>query len=213
MAPQDRKRFGLCLLAASELYGKPLSEPVIGLWWDAMKAWDIEAVEHAFRQHISNPDSGQFMPKPADVLRTLLGTSKDAALVAWAKIDRAVRTVGTYASVTFDDALIHRVLHDMGGWIGLGEKTDDEWPFVANEFRTRYQGYRQRGDIPDYPSRLIGIADAENSRKGVAATECVLIGNPVKAQAVADAGTTKPPIGVQRITSAKVLQLIDGARK
>ncbi len=54
------------------------------------------------------------------------GSTQDAALAAWSKVDRAVREVGPYQSVAFDDALIHRVLFEMGGWIPLGSKTEDE---------------------------------------------------------------------------------------
>jgi hypothetical protein len=97
MEPKDRKRFAHCLLAASELYGKPVSESVTAIWWDALKAYDIGAVEVAFRRHFSNPDSGQFMPKPADIVRVVAGSSQDGAMVAWAKVDKAVRQVGPYA--------------------------------------------------------------------------------------------------------------------
>lgn len=35
-------------------------------------------------------------------------------MVAWNKVDKAVRQVGAWTSVMFDDALIHRVISDMG---------------------------------------------------------------------------------------------------
>lgn len=217
MAPQDRKRLAHCLIACSELYGKPVSEALAGIWWNALRAYDIEAVETAFQRHMTNPDTGQFMPKPADIVRMLAGTTQDAALTAWAKVDRAVRTVGPYASVTFDDALTMRVVQDMGGWIAFGTKTDDEWPFIGNEFVKRYQGYRQRGEAPDYPTRLLGIHEHDNTQKGYKPGEVVLIGDPQKARAVADGGSTKPALGVQRVPidsiSAKVLKLVDGTRQ
>lgn len=207
MAPNDRERFAHCLLAASELYGKPISESVSAVWWDALRVYDITAVEAAFRRHFTNPDSGQFMPKPADIVKIVGGGSQDGAMVAWSKVDKAVRLVGPYASVCFDDPIVNRVLHDMGGWIGLGQKNETEWPFIANEFRTRYIGYRQRGEAPDHPARLIGIAEAENARKGHASAEAVLIGDPVKARAVLDGGTSAPMIGIT--TAASHLRLVE----
>jgi len=78
------------------------------------------------RRHLMNPDTGQFLPKPADIVRMLGGRTLDRALMAWAKVDKAVRQIGTYESVVFDDALIHRVLHEMGGWVGMGQKTENE---------------------------------------------------------------------------------------
>lgn len=201
MTPSDRERFAHCLLAAAEVYGKSVSDAVSSVWWDALKAYDIGAVEGAFRRHFSNPDSGQFMPKPADIVRIVAGSSQDGAMIAWAKVDKAVRQVGPYASVCFDDPLVNRVLHDMGGWIGFGEKNDTEWPFIANEFRTRYIGYRQRGEIPDYPSRLPGIAEADNTRRGLPAPTPTLIGEPSRAQAVLEGGTSAPMIGITQASS------------
>lgn len=200
MERRDRERFAACLLAASELYGKPIGEAVTAVWWDALGRFDIAAVESAFRRHMASPDAGMFMPKPADIVRMLAGTSIDASQVAWAKVDKAVRSVGTYASVAFDDALIHRVLHDMGGWIALGTRTDDEWPFIANEFRTRYQGYRSRAETPEYPRRLAGIAEADNARRGLAGpSDAVLIGDQAKAREVLAGGTDKPAVGLTRV--------------
>lgn len=213
MAPQDRKRLAHCLLACSELYGKSVSEALAGIWWNALQAYDIEAVEEAFQRHMTSPDNGQFMPKPADIVRLLAGTSQDAALTAWAKVDKAVRTVGPYASVTFDDAIAMRVLQDMGGWIAFGTKSSEEWPFVGNEFVKRYQGYRVRGEQPEYPSRLIGIAEADNVRRGHKPGEVTLIGDPRKAQAIADGGSSRPAIGIQRTAiehaAGRVIKLVD----
>lgn len=197
----DRKRFIACLTACAEVYGKPLSDAVLGIWWDALRAYEIDAVQEAIGRHLRNPDNGQFMPKPADIIRMLAGTSVDSAMVAWAKVDKAIRHVGPYASVTFDDPLIQRVLQDMGGWVQLGAKTDDEWPFIGNEFRTRYQGYKQRAEIPEYPPVLIGIAEADNVRRGLEHTDRVLIGDATKAAQVAAGGTARPAIGMQRVTA------------
>lgn len=217
MEPEDRKRFAHCLLAASEVYGREVSPAVAEVWWSALRGYDAAAVETAFQRHMTNPDTGQFMPKPADIVRILAGTSQDGAMVAWAKVDRAMRTVGAYQSVVFDDPLAMRVLQDMGGWIALGTKTSDEWPFVANEFRTRYVGYRQRGEIPDYPSRLPGIAEADRIRCGRGPGDAVLIGDPIAAQRIVNSGSDKPAIGIQRIpveqAAGKVLQMFDGRKQ
>jgi len=84
------------------------------------------------------------MPKVADVIKMLQGSTQDSALTAWAKVDKAVRSIGTQMSVAFDDPLIHKVIQDMGGWLGLGQRQEAEWPFVAKEFETRYRGFKAR---------------------------------------------------------------------
>jgi hypothetical protein len=126
-------------------------------------------------------------------------------MVAWSKVDKAVRQVGPYASVVFDDALIQRVLQDMGGWVLLNTKPDSEWPFVGNEFRTRYHGYRSRGEQPEYPKVLIGIAEAENVSKGRPAPDPVLIGDQMTAALVAKGGSEQPAPMFHRLELTKTL--------
>lgn len=206
MQPRDRQRFVACLAAAGEVYGKPASEAVMGVWWNVLETYDIAAVEAAFAIHLSDPDSGQFMPKPADIVRRMSGTTQDTALRAWAQVDRAFRQVGPWQSVVFDDAVTMAVLRDMGGWTSLAEKSDDEWPFVAREFENRYRGYKQRGETPEHPRRLVGFAEAGNMREGRAIAPPVLIGDPARAAHVLAAGTDKPALSIVRNPSS-VLRL------
>lgn len=167
----------------------------MSVWWEAMRQYDFAAVSQALNRHCINPDNGQFMPKPADVVKMLQGSSQDSALTAWAKVDQAVRKIGPYSDMVFDDALIHRVIHDMGGWQALGNKAEDEWPFVAKEFENRYRGFKSRGELPEYPPILTGISNAYNTNKGFKTKPPMLIGNVDKANVVMLGGTTKPMIG------------------
>lgn len=195
MKHKDKPTFAALMSALADYYARNLSDAVIGMYWQGLERYDIEAVREALNRHMQNPDSGQFMPKIADISRMLAGTTQDAALVAWAKVDQAVRRVGGYADVVFDDALIHRVLHDMGGWMALGTKTEDEWPFVAKEFENRYRGFRMRSERPDYPTVLIGIAGAHNRKGGHAVQAPILVGDQARAMAVMRGGSDKPMIG------------------
>src|SRR5690606_5093902 len=166
MQMTDKPRFVTVLAGVAEYYGRDLSEGVIGLYWQGLKQYDLRAVEKALWDHTQNPDSGQFMPKIADVTRNLQGRTTDQASIAWSKVDGAVRRVGPYQDVAFDDALIHRVIVDMGGWVKLGQITEKDWEFYGNQFRTRYQGYRLRGEIPEYPPVLVGISNSHNRKEG-----------------------------------------------
>jgi hypothetical protein len=215
MKPSDFDTFAHMLNAIGDLYGKPQSEWSISLWWGALKHYDLAAVRDALNRHVQNPDTGQFMPKPADVVKMAQGSTMDAALIAWAKLDRGVRSVGTHRSVVFDDPLLHRVVAEMGGWIAFGEKREDEWPFVRNEFVNRYRGYRVRSELPDYPPVLTGIAEAGNGRNNVAHAEPpMLVGDPLQAQQVMRLGSGKPLVGVVQMDRLSALHAldIDGSR-
>jgi len=215
MSPQDSIKFASLISNVYAFYRQDHSEFALSVWWEAMKPFDFEAVSDALSRHCVNPDTGQFMPKPADVVRLLRGSTQDGALVAWAKVDRAVRTVGTYRSVAFDDPAINAVLQDMGGWVALGAKTEDEWPFVAKEFENRYRGYRQRGEF-DFPKWLPGIAEAQNAQTGQRVEPPVLIGDERKAKLVLQGGSTKQRIGFNQISDdefGEVLQLAAPAKE
>ena len=211
MKQADFDDFNLVISAVGELYGKPVGEFAISLWWGALKDYDLKAVQEALSRHVRNPDSGQFMPKPADVVKMMQGSTQDSALSAWAKVDKAVRHVGPYKSVAFDDPLIHVVLHEMGGWTALGQKTDDEWPFVAREFETRYRGFKARGEIPPYPPKLVGISDAHNENEGFKQTQPMLIGDANKAIQVMQKGTDRPLLGITTMPSAGALLKLEVA--
>jgi hypothetical protein len=207
MKTSDFEQFSDGLAGVYGFYGKEVSQFAADVWWNAMRPFDLPAVIDAFNRHLMNPDCGQFLPKPADIVRMLGGRTLDRALMAWAKVDKAVRQVGTYESVVFDDALIHRVLHEMGGWVGMGQKKEDEWPFVAREFENRYRSYSARGETPDYPPVLIGIAEAHNDAHGVKSNPPRLIGSPTEAERVMSGGGEPNLIGHAR-ASETILKLV-----
>ena len=200
MKSNELEQFNELLAGVHAFYRRDFSEFGGMVYWQALKPYDFAAVKEAFSRHAVNPDTGKFMPMPADIVKMLQGSTQDSALAAWAKVDRAIRTVGTYRSVIFDDALIHRVLTEMGGWIDLGRKTEDEWPFVRNEFVNRYRGYKMRSEVPDYPPHLIGMSEAQNSKAGFRIDPPLLLGNPEMAANVARKGSDAQ---ILQVTMAK----------
>lgn len=199
MQTDDFQKFHDGITGVMGFYGRSVSNFALDVWWTALKGHDLAAIVDAFNRHLANPDAGQFPPKPADIIRMLQGSTQDSALRAWVKVDQAVRRVGTYVDVVFDDALIHRVIQDMGGWVALGTKREDEWPFVAKEFENRYRGFRSRNECPEYPACLVGIATAHNNQKGFKTEPPVLIGNEQLARHVLRGGSDRPALGFKRM--------------
>lgn len=178
MRSADREPFADLIGGVYEFYGKDLTGFSLDVWWEAMQAFDMVTVREALSRHCLNPDTGQFLPRPADVVKMLGGTSKDAAIVAWAKVDKAVRLIGSHQTVVFDDPLIHRAVEELGGWIWLGTQTDKEWPFVEKRFCDHYRVYKARSEIPSYPPKLYGITDTQNGARGFPEISPTLIGDP-----------------------------------
>ncbi|WP_434782571.1 DUF6475 domain-containing protein [Ferrovum myxofaciens] len=196
MKPSDFDNFSTMMLLLAEYYGVTMPKGKLGIYWEGLQDLDLLAVRQALSAHVQNPDNGQFLPRVADIRKMLGGTTQDAALVAWSKVDGAMRCVGPYQSVVFEDALIHRVLADMGGWIHLSKFDENEWPFKAKEFETRYRGFAVRGDRPEYPPVMIGLAENENKSDGRPSPEPVLIGDRGKCLAVMANGSSKPTLQI-----------------
>lgn len=188
MVPDDKERFVTVLTGIADYYGKEVSASSIGLYWFGLRQYDLAAVEKAMWAHTQNPDEGQFMPKIAHITKMIDGRTEDRAQLAWTKVDTALRQVGVWDDVAFDDPIIHRVLADMGGWVPLGDKGEKEWPFIAKEFVTRYQGYKMAGKTPEYPRFLTGTANAANSSQGMPRLPVRLIGDPTVARKVIEEG-------------------------
>lgn len=188
--------FAALYISTYGLYKRP-NDPdpapvVYEMFYNSVKRFGYEAVRDAFSTHIQNPDTGKWMPKPADIIQAIEGGGKDNSLLAWSLVERSIGTVGSYETVVFDDPITHLVIKDMGGWISLCQGQQDELKFRGNEFKTRYQAYMGKTDLPNHPPKLYGICESENSGKGLEyKQEPVLIGNHSKAQLVLESGKNK----------------------
>jgi hypothetical protein len=196
---QDRQEFKIMFETIWALYSKNITKGVLSVYWGALKRYSIDDIRHALNVHVQNPDSGQFLPKPADLIRVLDGSTQTAALQAWSKAEKGIRSAGPYQSVVFDDPIIHAVIVDMGGWIDLNNMLEDEAPFKAREFEKRYQGYALRPP-ETYPRMLTGMSQADAERRGYKVRPPVLIGNKEKAKAVFQNGSNDSQI---KITHSK----------
>ena len=149
----DKRLFAETLTGIAEIYGKPLSKAGLRIWWSALERFSDDQVQKALTDHATDPERGQFMPKPGDIVRRIEGTPEDAAMAAWAKVDQATRRIGTGPAWVFDDPKIHRALQAMGGLSALGNATESEWPHLCREFCKRYSSPTNEGA---YPPKLIG---------------------------------------------------------
>lgn len=175
MQTRDSIAFRQLLTGIGMLYGKTLHENLIDIYWQALKHLEFSDVNAALQAHVQNPDKGQFMPKPADVIEYLQGSSEAQALKAWSIVAKAVRTEGGYRSVIFADHLIHAVIRDMGGWIALCQSKTSELPFIAREFEKRYRALLLHPPA-DCPRQLVGIYEQQNRLNGYLPPEPILIG-------------------------------------
>jgi len=185
MQLSDRERFSVLLADVLAFYGQEANPFSASVWWAACEAFSFEQVSRALSRHATDPERGQFPPKPADIVRQLQGTATDRSLVAWGKFFDAICRVGAYTDVVFDDPVIHAVVEDLGGWQKVCRSEMSELSYTQHRFTEAYKAYLQRGQF-EYPRRLMGDRSPDDvyARRGLPPPKPAIIGDVVKAREV-----------------------------
>jgi hypothetical protein len=173
-----------------KFYKQEASPFALQVWVNAMQPFEWEQVNRAFSAHLVNTESGQFMPKPADIIKALQGTQTDRAGLAWAKAYEAAASVGAYADVVFDDPAIHCAIEDMGGWPKFCRTETKDLSYAMHRFCEQYKAYAGRGKF-EFTAILRGerSSDAEFEKKGIPLPKPKLIGSAEKAMDVMSGGS------------------------
>lgn len=180
MQTTDRAAFQSLLTDALAFYRQDVSTFTLSVWWEAVQPFAMEQVRKALTAHAMDPERGQFAPKPADLVRVLVGTKTDLALLAWGRVHQAFAAVGAYASPDFEDNAVHSAINDMGGWPKLCWSSLDELPHTQRRFCELYRAYKARPD-EQHAMRLIGMHEQANGAKGVQGrSEVVRIGQALR---------------------------------
>lgn len=200
MTQIDKQKLGEILSGVHDFYGKEMTRFAVQVWMEAFKGFDHEQVSKAFSAHLMDAERGQFMPKPADIVRQLQGTKTDRSLLAWGKVLEAMQKVGAYQSVVFDDPAIHAAVQDIGGWISMCRTETKELSYLEKRFCDSYKAYAGLGTF-DYAPELAGQHALENSHRGFRVAPPLLIGNPEKAREVMRLGVNRPKTQITELTA------------
>lgn len=161
MSQDEKLMFAQIIKIAAELYGKKLSEDLFIIYWELLKPYPLDVIKHALRLHAQNKEIGQFMPKPADLIRVITDNKSTRAKKAWAMVHVAIGAIGAYDSVQFSDPLIHVIIKEMGGWVSLCRQPEAFLMNYAKEFQQRYVYYVDE-KIEHYPTHLMGTFERLN---------------------------------------------------
>lgn len=189
MQQHERGAFAGLLTDVMAYYGKDVSEFLLSVWWGACESFEMEQVSKALQKHACDPERGVFAPKVADIVRGLVGTATDRAAIAWGKAHEAMSTVGAYTDVVFDDAAIHAVIEDLGGWPKVCRTEVKELSYLQHRFQEAHRAYTERGQF-EYQRRLAGdrSPDYEYSSRGIPLPRPALVGDPQRALLVLQNG-------------------------
>ena len=165
MLDTDKQEFRSMMMAAGEVYGREITKPLLQMYFAALSALTIQQAQAAMMAHMQNPDNGQFFPKPADLLRGVVGTSKqqaaaieDRASIAWACIERDIRRIGSYGTLKLDDKQALATVKAMGGWRELCMCDESKLEWKRKEFIRMYETF-ERTPLEALPASLPGLIE------------------------------------------------------
>jgi hypothetical protein len=164
LKPHERQDFLKLVSDVHSFYKQSTSPFVLDVWWNVCQKFEFEQVQKAFSAHAANPDNGQFMPKPADLIKVLQGTTRDKAAIAWGKALKAISDYGHPSDVCFDDPAIHAAIQDMGGWPRFCSTETKDLSYAQHRFCELHRAYTGRGSF-EYPARLVGSCGPDNAAR------------------------------------------------
>jgi len=165
MTIDDMEQFEQIIGVMNETFGdssRPISDLKMNFYFKTLSDLTIEQLNDA-SIILANTKTIHTFPTPAEIRQAVEGNPQDKAAVAFDKLIGAVRCVGPYQTVIFDDPAIHAFIQSYGGWEEICDKTVDDWKYMRNEFIRGYNGFTGRTDVP---LQLTGIHDAVNRAKG-----------------------------------------------
>jgi hypothetical protein len=167
MERADAKRFRDVMFAMAEAFSQQATAFKVEIYYKALADMEIGDIERGCWQIIRTRGTATF-PKVAEIREAVMGDSASKAELAWGSMIKAVRSIGPYRSVVFDDPVIHAVVDREGGWERVCEKTIDEMKWFGKDFPRIYKTFEEavlNGSMA-VPPVLIGIHDGHNQAHG-----------------------------------------------
>ncbi|MDX8384136.1 MAG: DUF6475 domain-containing protein [Ghiorsea sp.] len=189
MTNEDFNEFCACWSQACIGVGKDATPQAIEWAFEVLRDKGIAEIRTALIHHARDPKSGQFQPKPADIIRHIDGTRDDRKELAVLAFARVLDNLNSYSTVVFDDPAIHfAIAVAFGGWIeaGLFDASKFECQEQRRAFVTAYTSFKQG---TAYLPRLTGIHKQGEASTGYASQASITyIGDKQKALAVENNG-------------------------
>lgn len=196
MTRQDASRFVSSITAMGALYERHPEPAVIEIYFRALEKFTIDEVEQGISKACSTL---KFFPKPVELIECITGGSgnlADKAMIEACRVLEAVKSIGTYCTVCFDDPVTQAVIvQQFGGWAKFGDMLVDSEKWFIKDFCMGYQAFA-RQNVRHYGA-LPGSSHLQNALTGREREEKpVYIGDVEKAKAIhAQGKLTELPAG------------------
>jgi len=178
MTETDKKKFAEIMVGLAEIFNAEMSKTRLKLYFGALQDLNVDEFEAAANRIAREL---KFFPKPAEIREMALGQTRDRALQAWVTVEDTVQKHDYYDTVSFGDRAINAAI--CAGWGDWAKFCDDgrEKEWVQKDFERLYMLYCGKPAV-GMPDKVIGWHDKENSIKGYALQEPVMIGERTRVQ-------------------------------
>lgn len=178
---RDFERFCNALGTLAEIHDKNLSKFAIAAYFETLRGYSIEKVESAISRAIGTEE---WFPKPIKLIEIITGGGaqniEDRAELEAHKVVEAVRRIGGYKSVKFEDPVTMAVVaQGFNGWSNLcNDLTENQVKWFVRDFVKIYAAYKRQGI--EHAGHLPGKTEIENTANGFDYDTPVMIGDSRK---------------------------------
>lgn len=159
---RDYDAFELALKTTAAAFGVEMSPARVTAYLEALAGYDVAAIQEACKAAVR---SSEFFPTVAALVKLIEGSADDRAALAWTRVYRAaLKGLGTYRPLDFQDPILHATVTAMGGWrqlLWIGDLDTENVDVVTTrkQFMQLYGIYERRGAPPDTPPYLTRLPE------------------------------------------------------
>lgn len=167
MLDSDKREFKQMMIGVGELYSKPVSNPMLDIYFMALAPYTLEQVANGLGKHASDTTHGTYMPKPADIIRQIEAgkpSPEQRAELAWMTIEREMSRTGAYGSLKMDDQQALAAVKSIGSWKDLCHTDVDNLAWKRKEFIAAYANF-ENTPIEALPKHLAGLIESDRAKK------------------------------------------------
>tara|TARA_R110000782_G_scaffold137063_1_gene229549 strand:- start:445 stop:912 length:468 start_codon:yes stop_codon:yes gene_type:complete len=130
MIKADFIEFKKGMMMLAEVYRVEVNQAQMSIYWDALTVLSIDELLLSIRKHISDTDSGQWFPKPANLLKQVHGNEAQSA---WAALcDELSRGGNDVGPKTIE------AIKDVGGLYNIRRMTAYQFELYRKQFIVTY---------------------------------------------------------------------------
>ncbi len=138
------EKFKIIMGVLGRIYRVEMDAELMRIYWKLLKIYDIEVIEWAVEEYIRHDENGQFMPKPAQIIRLIDSVQEkraiDEAYAEWAEIlHNNQRGIRLSKNETANEAI-----RQTGGWEAIRMLTYEGEPWARKAFIERFVAISER---------------------------------------------------------------------